>query len=442
MIKLLILAYDFPPYVSVGGLRPYSWYKYLHLYGIYPIVVTRQWDNRYGSQLDYVAPSDSPETEFEESERGMIIKASYNPNIANRLLLKYGDSRYRILRKGVSAFYEFGQFPLPVGPKKSVYLAADKFLKDNKVDCIIATGDPFILFKYASKLSKDYSIPWIADYRDPWIQNKSMSNNALKPWFASLERKILANVFKVTTVSTFIQKQMEENLKGKDFEIVYNGFDPEIAEIAKNIPQGDKILSVALAGTIYDWHPIESFLRACNELLTEDSDFQIELHFYGINKEDEIKDMLRSSYKLLEKSVHFYPRMANLKLIESMAKQNICLLFNYYSILGTKIFDYLAIKRKIILCYESDEEADALKEKYYAVEKEIETESKSLQADMIRATNSGIVVRDAKHLKTVLYELSDELKANGRINCSSTDIDRYSRIRQAERLAQIVKEAK
>jgi len=27
--KVLILAYDFPPYVSVGGMRPYNWYRYL-----------------------------------------------------------------------------------------------------------------------------------------------------------------------------------------------------------------------------------------------------------------------------------------------------------------------------------------------------------------------------------------------------------------------------
>ncbi len=34
MKKLLILAYDFPPYVSVGGLRPYAWYRYLKEYGV------------------------------------------------------------------------------------------------------------------------------------------------------------------------------------------------------------------------------------------------------------------------------------------------------------------------------------------------------------------------------------------------------------------------
>jgi hypothetical protein len=45
MKKLLILAYDFPPYVSVGGLRPYNWFKYLKEFGVEPIVVTRQWGN-------------------------------------------------------------------------------------------------------------------------------------------------------------------------------------------------------------------------------------------------------------------------------------------------------------------------------------------------------------------------------------------------------------
>ena len=58
MKKVLILAYDFPPYVSVGGLRPYSWYKYFKEFGLYPVIVTRQWDNQYGNHLDYIAAGD------------------------------------------------------------------------------------------------------------------------------------------------------------------------------------------------------------------------------------------------------------------------------------------------------------------------------------------------------------------------------------------------
>ena len=36
MKKVLILAYDFPPYVSVGGLRPKAWLDYLSEFDVEP----------------------------------------------------------------------------------------------------------------------------------------------------------------------------------------------------------------------------------------------------------------------------------------------------------------------------------------------------------------------------------------------------------------------
>ena len=171
MKKVLILAYDFPPYVSVGGLRPYALYNYLKEFGVEPILVTRQWGNTHGNRLDYVSAGSSEQSIVEVSQCGTIIRTPYKPNFANRLMLKHGDKRYRLLRKSISAYYEFAQFLLPIGPKIELYKAAKHFLKNNQVDAIIATGDPFILFKYASKLSKAFNIPWIADYRDPWSHN-------------------------------------------------------------------------------------------------------------------------------------------------------------------------------------------------------------------------------------------------------------------------------
>ena len=179
MKKLLILAYDFPPYVSVGGLRPASWHKYFHEFGIYPIVVTRQWGNKYGSHLDYIAPSERNETIVEETETGTIIRTPYKPNLANRLMLQYGDHKYKYVRKFISAFYEFFQWIFFIGPKSRLYYGAKKYLRENKVDCIIATGEPFILFKYASKLSKKFNIPWVADYRDPWVQSTHKASQTI-----------------------------------------------------------------------------------------------------------------------------------------------------------------------------------------------------------------------------------------------------------------------
>ena len=183
MKKVLILAYDFPPYVSVGGMRPYNWYRYLKEFDVEPVVITRQWENKHGNNLDYIDGGSSKETIIEKTEFGTIIRTPYIPNFANRLMLKYGENKYRILRKSISAFYEFAQFIFPVGPKVELYRGAKEYLKNNKVDVIIATGDPFILFSYASKLSKEFGIPWIADYRDPWSHNQEHRKNFIqKHW--------------------------------------------------------------------------------------------------------------------------------------------------------------------------------------------------------------------------------------------------------------------
>ena len=86
MKKVLILAYDFPPYVSVGGLRPYSWLKYFPEFGVQPIVVTRQWENTYGDEMDYITPGYSRYDEIEEVGESCVIRTPYQPNLSNRLL--------------------------------------------------------------------------------------------------------------------------------------------------------------------------------------------------------------------------------------------------------------------------------------------------------------------------------------------------------------------
>ena len=52
-----------------------------------------------------------------------------------------------------------------------LYNKAVKFLNREKVDVVITTGEPFILFKYGFLLKKKFGIKWIADYRDGWFHN-------------------------------------------------------------------------------------------------------------------------------------------------------------------------------------------------------------------------------------------------------------------------------
>lgn len=439
MKKLLILAYDFPPYVSVGGLRPYSWFKYLQEYGVNPIVVTRQWSNKHGNHLDYIASGVSDETILETFDNGTIIRTPYTPNLANRLMLKYGESKYKLLRKSITAFYEFAQWIWKIGPKSQLYFGAKEYLKTNKVDAIIATGDPYILFRYAAKLSYEYSVPWIADYRDPWSVDKKICSNAfLKAWNTYFERKTIKTASLITTVSEFFKIQISSVIGEKKFSILTNGFDHELLNNISSIKQKDDILRIAFVGTIYPWHPMESFMNVISKFVIDYKDKKLEVNLYGINNSEFIEDDIEKKFPALKSVFNIFPKLPNEVLLSKLAENNVMLLFNYYSYIGTKIFDYLGIKRFILLCFSDDPVANRLKQKYYNLD-ELKEGNKHVQEDVIIETNSGMVIKDSEHLYNELLALSKEFEDNKQIRCDSVNVEQYSRKKQVEKLAEIVK---
>ncbi len=439
MKKVLILAYDFPPYVSVGALRPYSWYKYLQEFGVYPIVITRQWNNIHGNYLDYIMEGHSIETIIEKSPIGTILRAPYKPNLANRLMYKYGDSKYKTLRKLITGFFELGQYFFFIGPKSSLYFSADQYLKENKVDAIIATGEPFILFKYASELSKKHNTPWIADYRDAWTHNFTRVQNYFLPnWDQLFEKRYLDSASHITTVSFFLQNTISSLVKHKNIFILPNGFDPEAINNAKDIPQQSETFSISFIGTYYKWYPIKSVLSVFSLFIKNKKDIKLKLNFYGIDIPTELKEMLTDHFPELIDHVSIIPNQPNAELLKCLAKDNVMLLFNNYYYMGTKIYDYIGIKRIILFCYSNDDAANQLKDQYYKPGETYGTNG-HLQEDLINLTNSGHVIQNDKHLLSTLGNLYEEFITNGYVNCNTINEDNYSRKYQVEQLAEIIK---
>ncbi len=436
MKKILILAYDFPPYVSVGGLRPYNWFRYLREFGVEPIVITRQWSNDFGNKMDYLTSSKTQDVIIEKTEYGTIIRGPYKSTISNKLILNYGENRYVLLRKLFTAFEEIGQFLLPIGAKKGLYKVADEYLKNNVVDVIIATGEPFILFSYADKLSHKYRIPWIADYRDPWSQNNGrQQNRLLRMWHPFIEKKTMNRISVITTVSDHLAEMYKAFFSGKQVHVQPNGFDPSVAEIAQKQEQVTDVLTLSFVGTLYAWHPWRNFLEVFSQVVEEQKQ-GLALHFYGINIPDEVAQFVSGLPQKTQDAIRIFPKMPNEALLQQIAKENVMLLFNDYAISGTKIYDYLAIRRQILFCYRNDTAALELKQQHYNMDVAGDIRP---QEDILKATSSGVVVEDAAHLRTVLYDLLAEFAVKGCIACTSHDIEQFSRRRQVAKLAELVK---
>jgi hypothetical protein len=227
-------------------------------------------------------------------------------------------------------------------------------------------------------------------------------------------------------------------IKDSPINILPNGYDPDVIDQIADIEQSSEIMQIAFVGTIYNWHPIKSFLKVFNQFISQNENAKIRLNLFGINIATEIENLIETEFKGLKNFVFITPKIPNDVLLKELAKNNVMLLFNYYSFMGTKIFDYLGIRRKILMCYSNDIDALKLKEKYYTI-KEIENVSHHLQVDLIEATNSGIVAENETKLLPILNEMYAEFLAKGKIECNSINIENYSRKIQVKKLADIIK---
>lgn len=432
-MRVLILAFDFPPFVSVGGLRPYSWFRHFSEFGIEPVVVTRQWVMRRGDYLDYVSPGFSDELVREETAHGLVLRTPYLPNLSNRMLLRFGENKCRTPRRLVTAFYEVAQFFLPIGPRIGLYKAARDYLRAHRVDVILATGEPFVLFKYAAKLSKEFGTPWVADYRDAWSKDSRRGASIIGKLNSYLEPRILSSAHSFTTVSSFVAQHILELLPGKSYEIVLNGFDEESIARASLIEADSREFVLGFAGTIYPWHPLESFLDVCAQLLTAGKLARLKLAFYGVGGVERLEKAL-AARPILSRHFEVFPRLDPDELCQRLAKSSLFLLFNDYSVLGTKIFTYLGLRRRILLCFANDPQGLELKERHFALP-DLKSESSSLQAELIQATSSGVVVGDASELGGVLLALYADFESGKGIRCNSFGFEGYSRRLQAAKLA-------
>jgi hypothetical protein len=105
--------------------------------------------------------------------------------------------------------------------------------------------------------------------------------------------------------------------------------------------------------------------------------------------------------------------------------------------MGTKIYDYLGLKRKILFCFTDDPESIELKNRYYPLN--VKGASESMQKELIIKSNAGILISNADDLFQVLNALYQEHKETGEIECHSLGVDQFSRRIQAERLASQIK---
>jgi glycosyltransferase involved in cell wall biosynthesis len=366
-IKVLLIAYNFPPFIRASSMRTFGWFENFSD-DIDVTVITRKWDKNivYGVS-NY----------FQEDEKGVDVEIVNNrkkiirvPNRYNKYFKFKNLKLIRVLKLNkLFTFLELLLRWLPffyIDNERSLYVEAKRQLKLGHYDWVITSGEPFVLFKYALLLKKKFGVKISLDYRDGFSTNmfRNMSPNFLESLTIKLdrnfERKVLIQSDLVTFVSEKLKSEIEKDvitLNKKSTLIVNNGIDFFTFDETLNI-QVEKILdksffNLIFVGTLYEGHNVDMLLSAIENLIVKEN-CKIRVTFVGsiLTIPDFHMQHLKKFQNLFPENIYLQDYIEN-SLVRSLQKNaDLLLKFNAFEQheghFGKKMYEYALSGRKVI----------------------------------------------------------------------------------------------
>jgi hypothetical protein len=361
--KVLIISYFFPPCNLTASERTYSWAKWLHKYGYYPVIISRKWEKKLKSLKDVSIPS-SKGVLHEKFDTHEVYYLPYKGNLRDKIYRKYGEDKYGKIRQTLT-FFEliFQFFSNKVIPYENIYTFSKKLLQKEKFEHLIISGNPFNLFKFGFLLHKKFKIPWTADYRDAWSTSEINDNSSsifkkiVHKLDEKFERKWVSTASSITASSKPIGKSIEKITGVKSYPI-FNGIVFEDFDIVKKSSKFDDF-TITYIGTLYDGQKIEVFCDAYKKFIDVTPNVKTKLLFPGLsffgNQESRV-DAIMKNYESYYECSDRIPREEILTL-EKRAHLLLHVAWQgYKGIIASKIYEYIASGTKIIVA-PSDEGA-------------------------------------------------------------------------------------
>lgn len=425
MKKVLIISYFYPPCNLPASNRVLGWAAYFNDFGLYPIIVTRHWDKPINKQED-LHLSCGTSIKHEVNDNHEVYYLPYKSNLRDNIFLKYKNNFAKNIRKTLTFFELFFQnYFVQVVPYKNFYFFAKEYVKNNlDISLIIITGNPFVLFKFGDKLHKEFSIPWIADYRDDWNtseiwkpQNlaekiiKKIEQKSEKKWLASSAFFISVSDHYVNKISSFINK------KGY---VIYNGFFEKLKEYLFQPFFSD--FTITYNGTLYKTQEIGIFLDGFKKIADYFREkLNVMLYFPGLAYDPFQADRVSKYMQGYEANLIITTRIPRKEVLNIEARSHCLLMISHHDIKGipsSKIFEYIAFRKPIILC---------------------PTDNDVLHKILLQ-TGLGLICNNSDEvfisLKKMIIEFIETDKLQTRANESSIQL--YSRRFQTETLANLI----
>lgn len=254
-------------------------------------------------------------------------------------------------------------------------------------DAIWSTGDPWSSHWLAERIAEKMSLPWVADFRDPWTLGDV--NLKQRSFFSrQIDKQAEQKVVKHASVLTFTSKATE-NLYRRNYaelhpktETLYNCFDRELYDNSVGVNDfsfDDQKLNLLFFGKFRRLSPARPLVDILASL--EDSS-SVQVHSFGSLSDDDRN--YAQANKVLD-CFEIHPPLPAEKALLILTKADILWLSTdpkRINIIPAKLWDYLAAGRPVLSIAPNPEIGTILKETGAGVQ--VEHNAKEKVAGILR----------------------------------------------------------
>lgn len=358
LVRVLFIAYQFPPVGGAGVQRVTKFIRYLPAHGITPIVLTVS--NPSVPVIDEsLLATLEPRLRVERvrtMEPGYGVKRALGPGAGSE-----GGGSSSWLLGTVSKAANSLIFPdpqmlwLPAAARAIARLAREK----PGVEAVVITAPPFSQLMLVPWIQKTMRVPIVIDYRDEWettlrAGHDFAAGNIKARIAAYLEKKIVTRADAVTTATEEFRSALLDRLDALDPRRVHflpNGWDADDLPKEHGVPPEDRF-RIAYAGTVLRLTSLRSVIGALRILHAERPELAacVELVVYGriASSEETIFD---GSERLgVRRRGYLEHRQVLFELTRSHL--NLCVLDEVEGadrIYPAKVFELMALRRRTLV---------------------------------------------------------------------------------------------